>query len=114
MGAKYMSCEDITFCTNQNCDEGSCIRNPKRIKRFWERHSFADLAYDPNICPKMWVENEMRQTGCYAAAADFMRRLRRHSGILTAQEFRTIKGQATHGDVDGACRGLDKLIQERS
>lgn len=106
--------EDITFCSNQNCSERTCMRNPKRITRYWANHSFEDFAGDVNFCPRTWKAHEMRQTASYAAAADFMRRLRRHSGILTAQEFRTIKGQATHGDVDGACRGLDKLIQERS
>ena len=46
-------------------------------------------------------------------AAYFMRRLRKLSRALgiSAQEFKTLKGQAIAGDVDGAERGLRKLLR---
>lgn len=41
----------------------------------------------------------------------FMKRLKTKRDVLTRQEFRTLKGQAINGDVDGASRGLDKLMR---
>lgn len=36
--------------------------------------------------------------------------LKKHKDKLTAQQYRTLKGQITAGDPDGAMRGLDRLI----
>lgn len=32
---------------------------------------------------------------------------------LTAQQYKTLKGQAIAGDTDGAIRGLEKMIAKR-
>ena len=49
----------------------------------------------------------------YMRAAYFMRRLRKLSRVLgmSAQEFKTLKGQAIARDVDGAERGLQKMMR---
>ena len=59
------------------------------------------------------MENEDRARVNYMWAAYFMRRLRKLSRALgiSAQEFKTLKGQAIAGDVDGAERGLRKLLR---
>ncbi len=33
---------------------------------------------------------------------------------LTRQQYRTLKGQAVHGDVAGAEKGLQRLLQRRN
>ena len=33
---------------------------------------------------------------------------------LTLQQYRTLKGQAVHGDVAGAEKGLQRLLQRRN
>lgn len=40
-----------------------------------------------------------------------LRRIRRYKPLLTAQQKRTLKGQVLSGNVEGAMRGLDKLIK---
>ena len=49
----------------------------------------------------------------YAKAEQFIRRLKlytRHRG-LTIQQLRTLKGQALNGDLEGAEKGLRKLVK---
>ena len=36
-----MSSEDITFCSNSNCRNTKCERNPKNIQQYWLDHSYA-------------------------------------------------------------------------
>ena len=43
--------EDITWCTNCNCNIKKCERNPKRIRPTYRELSFADLEYT-EYCPK--------------------------------------------------------------
>ena len=40
-----------------------------------------------------------------------LKRIRRYKPLLTTQQMRTLKGQVLSGDIEGAMRGLDKLIK---
>ena len=42
-----------------------------------------------------------------------MKLLKANRGNLTRQQFNTLKGQVLAGDVDGARRGLQKLLTRR-
>lgn len=44
--------------------------------------------------------------------ADFIMALR--AAKLTPQQFRTLKGQALAGDMEGAVKGLKKIKEERN
>lgn len=48
-------------------------------------------------------------TGCRAD----LRRLAEHKGLITPQEFRTLRGQILSGDVDAAWRGLDRIFKRK-
>lgn len=37
--------------------------------------------------------------------------IRKYRELLTTQQERTLKGQVLSGDIEGAMRGLDKLIR---
>lgn len=43
----------------------------------------------------------------------FMRKLKNSRPYLTKQQYRTIKGQALSGDIDGAEKGLNSLLSRR-
>ena len=49
----------------------------------------------------------------YMRARVFIGMLQKHIDVVTMQEYRTLKGQALAGDIDGAYRGLDTLIERR-
>ena len=53
------------------------------------------------------------EAGRYQRARPVLENLRRYQKLLTPQEYKTIRGQAIAGDVEGAKRGLTKLIGER-
>ena len=40
----------------------------------------------------------------------FMRKLKNSRPYLSKQQYRTIKGQALSGDIDGAQKGLNSLL----
>jgi len=42
---------------------------------------------------------------------EFLQMLKAHKQHLTKQQFKTIKGQALAGDVEGANKGLQKLME---
>ena len=42
---------------------------------------------------------------------EFLQMLKAHKQHLTKQQFKTIKGQALAGDVEGANTGLQKLME---
>ena len=48
-----------------------------------------------------------------AAAFGFLKVLRTHKDKLTAQQFKTLKGQAYSGDIESAHRGLVKILQKK-
>ena len=41
----------------------------------------------------------------------FMKKLKNKRPYLTTQQYRTIKGQALSGDIDGAQKGLNSLLR---
>ena len=41
----------------------------------------------------------------------FLKLLKGHRSELTAQQYRTIRGQAISGDIDGAARGLHRVLK---
>ena len=43
----------------------------------------------------------------------FMKKLKNKRPYLTTQQYRTIKGQALSGDIDGAEKGLHSLLSRR-
>ena len=45
---------------------------------------------------------------------DFLTELIRSRGLLTRQEVKTLRGQALNGDLDGARKGLDRILQMQS
>lgn len=45
--------------------------------------------------------------------ADFMRLLKMNRENLTRQQFGTIRGQAIAGDIEGARKGLEKVLKRR-
>jgi len=44
---------------------------------------------------------------------EFIQMLKAHKPYLTKQQFKTIKGQALAGDVEGANKGLQKLMERK-
>ena len=42
-----------------------------------------------------------------------MKKLKNNRPYLTKQQYRTIKGQALSGDIDGAEKGLNSLLSRR-
>lgn len=46
----------------------------------------------------------------YAAANDFIRRLRQYLGRLSREQLKTLRGLAIKGDIDGAVKGLGKML----
>lgn len=47
----------------------------------------------------------------YSAAAPFLGRLRYYRDILTFEQWKQLREQALHGDVDGAERGLGVIVR---
>ena len=47
----------------------------------------------------------------YTKAEPFMRQLRRFGRRLTPQQYRTLKGQALAGDIEGAVKGLGRILE---
>ena len=43
----------------------------------------------------------------------FLAMLKMHDGELTQQEYKTLRGQAINGDIDGATKGLERLLRRR-
>lgn len=43
----------------------------------------------------------------------FLKRLKIFKKVLTVQERKTLQGQALSGDLEGAKKGLDKLLKEK-
>lgn len=49
----------------------------------------------------------------YMAAMPFLNELKQHRQILPHQALATLRGQALSGDLDGAMKGLGKLLRGR-
>jgi len=50
----------------------------------------------------------------YLAAHKFLEMLKRHDGEITRQEYKTLRGQAIAGDIEGATKGLDQILYGRN
>ena len=48
----------------------------------------------------------------YLRAEPLLMELHKHRKILTRQQSQTIKGQALSGDIDGARRGMEALLEK--
>ena len=46
----------------------------------------------------------------YVKAHEFLRHLRDVADLLTVQQMRTLRGQALSGDIDGAVKGLGRIL----
>lgn len=49
----------------------------------------------------------------YINANGFLLELKKYNKRLSRQEMRTLRGQALAGDIDGAKKGLVKLLERR-
>lgn len=47
----------------------------------------------------------------YQIAQPFLFRLKKVSRVLTARQYKTLKGQALAGDIEGAERGLWRILE---
>ena len=45
---------------------------------------------------------------------EFIKLIRAYKHILTAQEFKTLKGQALSGDIEGANKGFQKILKRKT
>lgn len=45
--------------------------------------------------------------------SEFLRALKKKRHKMSAQEYRTLKGQALKGEVNAACKGMRKIIRRR-
>lgn len=48
----------------------------------------------------------------YAAAAPFLLKLKHRRNVLSFQQWKTLRGQALSGDVEGAEKGLLKILRD--
>ena len=55
----------------------------------------------------------MNEAARYRAAHKFLETLKRFDGEITQQEYKTLRGQALAGDIDGAYKGLDRIFYGR-
>lgn len=51
-----------------------------------------------------------RDANAYIKANRFLELLKKHVYEITPQEFRTLRGQALSGDLEGANKGLWKIL----
>ena len=56
------------------------------------------------------MNNKQLSPEAYVKAHDFLKRLRDVSDLLTVQQMRTLRGQALSGDIDGAVKGLGRIL----
>lgn len=58
------------------------------------------------------MTNLQKDAMAYAQAKAFLDEMKNHRDVLTTQQMRTLKGQALSGDINGAAKGLAKLVSE--
>ena len=51
-----------------------------------------------------------RKANAYLKAHTFLHTLKKYNGLITWQEFKTLRGQALAGDVEGATKGLERIL----
>lgn len=54
-----------------------------------------------------------RDAMAWAQAKPFLDELHRYYDVLTTQQLRTLRGQALSGDIAGARKDLERLLEER-
>lgn len=54
--------DDMTFCSNRDCERVSCEMNQIYIQHKWMNHSVADYHLDKRICPKL-KNNDSKKKG---------------------------------------------------
>lgn len=54
-----------------------------------------------------------RDAMAWAQAKPFLDELHHYYDVLTTQQLRTLRGQALSGDIAGARKGLERLLEER-
>lgn len=54
-----------------------------------------------------------RDAMAWAQAKPFLDELRHYYGALTTQQLRTLRGQALSGDIAGARKGLERLLEAK-
>ena len=59
------------------------------------------------------VTNFQKDILAYQQARSFLKELNQYRDTLKIQEMRTLKGQALSGDVNGATKGLAKLLAQK-
>ena len=55
------------------------------------------------------LESE-RKANAYLKAHTFLQVLKKYNGLITGHEFKTLRGQALAGDVEGATKGLERIL----
>ncbi|WP_196809836.1 hypothetical protein [Butyrivibrio sp. MB2005] len=45
--------------------------------------------------------------------SEFLRALKKKKNKMSAQEYRTLKGQALKGDINAASKGMSKVVRRR-
>lgn len=58
------------------------------------------------------MTNLQKDAMAYAQAKAFLDEMKNHRDVLTTQQMRTLKGQALSGDINGATKGLERLVME--
>lgn len=53
------------------------------------------------------------KANAYLKAHWFLRTLKKHNPKLTGQEFKTLRGQALAGDIEGATKGLERILRRK-
>lgn len=59
------------------------------------------------------IRESERKANAYLKAHFFLRKLKHYSLKLTGQEYKTLRGQALAGDVEGATKGLDVILRRK-
>lgn len=119
------------FLVNQDTGmyyAGRDYTKPKWTKNIQRAQGYHDIKYLDNMAKRlgnvkrvtvkeadatMGLTNLQRDAMAYQEAKTFLRDLGNVKDRLTPQELRTLKGQALSGDVNGATKGLAKLLAQK-
>lgn len=59
------------------------------------------------------IRESERKASAYLKAHFFLRKLKKYTHKLTGQEYKTLRGQALAGNVEGATKGLDVILRRK-
>ena len=54
--------------------------------------------------------HDIRKADAFLKANQFLMQLRKYNDKLTWQQYKTLRGQALAGDIEGAYKGLETLL----